>query len=581
MPDAGSELHALLIGIDRYSRQGRPALGRYPDLRGAVRDTERMERFLRERAVPEARIRKLTAPVDRREPVRDSPSYENVMGAFQKLRREARPGDRILVYFSGHGGRVATICPQAKGPEGIDEVLVPVDVAEARTRYVRDVELAFVLHRMVDDDGLLVTLVFDCCHAGGTTRKTWVRGSGRIDRSERRGGSLIASPEDLARTWRLLTGGRRRSLVPASGWLPEPRGYVLLAACRADEQAFEGRFDGSGCSGALTYWLLDSARRLGPEATCRQLHSRLVGRVREHFEGQTPQLEGDENRVFLGTAERATTPGVNVLQVDPYEDGVLLAAGEAQGVGRGAKFALYPAPGSDGEDGEGRIAVVEILKPGAVESWAELTERFGSAPIGPGTLARLLAPGDVVEDDAAHLARYRRLRDLDNPDPDSHLRGRLRIGIYRLPAGFDPRETSPSTLLGIVGACERLDGTSEVRVEEWLCLLLENASAQPLNVVVFDLEAGWGVSRIYPAAGDSELLEPGVREALPLAADLPAGWRAGTDVIKAFATVDSTNFRWLEMPSLHSSHPKTRSVDWSEAGQDWTVTQVEVRLVRD
>jgi len=581
MPDAGSELHALLIGIDRYSRDGRPALGRYPDLRGAVRDAERMECFLRERAVPEARIRKLTAPVDRREPARDSPSYENIMETFQKLRREARPGDRILIYFSGHGGRVATICPQAKGPEGIDEALVPVDVAEAPTRYVRDVELAFLLHRMVDEDGLLVTLVFDCCHAGGTTRKIWVRGSGRVDRSERRGASRIASPQELARTWQLVTGGRRRSLAPASGWLPEPRGYVLLAACRADELAFEGQFDASGRSGALTFWLLDSARRLGPNATCRQLHSRLVGRVREHFAGQTPQLEGDENRVFLGTGKRQTPPGVNVLRVDLDDDGVLLAAGEAHGVGRGERFALYPAPATDLKAGEGRIAVVEVLKPGAVESWAEITERFGSAPIEPGAQARLLAPGDAAGDDAAHLARYRRLRDLDNPDPNSHLRGRLRIGLYRLPAGFDPRMSLPATLLGIVDTCERLDGTSEVRVGEWLCLLLENASAQPLNVVVFDLEPGWGVSRICPAAGDSELLEPGARKTLPLAAELPAGWRAGCDVIKAFATVEATSFRWLEMPSLESSRPKTRSADRSEAGQDWTVAQVEVRLVRD
>ncbi len=579
MPDAGSELHALLIGIDRYSRDGRPALGRYPDLRGAVRDAERMERFLRQRAVPEARIRKLTAPVDRREPARDSPSYDNIMEAFHTLRREARPGDRILITFSGHGGRVATICPQAKGPEGIDEALVPVDVAEAQTRYVRDLELAFLLHRMVDQDGLLVTLVFDCCHAGGTTRKTWVRGSGRVDRTQRRGGSLIASPAELARTWQLVTGGRRRSLIPASGWLPEPRGYVLLAACRVDELAFEGQFDGSGRAGALTYWLLDSARRLGPEATCRQLHSRLVGRVREHFEGQTPQLEGDENRVFLGTGERETPPAVNVLRVEPDEDGVVLAAGEAQGVGRGTRFALYPASESDGQAATGRIAVVEVLRAGAVESWAEITERFGSAPIAPGAPARLLAPADDAGDDAADLARYRRLRDLDNPD--SYLRDRLKIGIYRLPAGFDPRRSSPETLLEIVATCERLDGTREVRVGEWLCLLLENASTQPLNVVVLDLEAGWGVSRIYPAAGDSELLEPGAREGLPLAAELPAGWRAGCDVIKAFATVESTSFRWLEMPPLHASDPKHRCWECDEAAQDWTVAQVEVRLVRD
>ncbi len=299
-----SELHALLIGVDRYSQDGRPALGLYPDLHGATNDAERMCRFLLERGAEEKRVRKLTASRDHQEEVGESPTYENVVTAFQQLRHDARRGDRVLIYFSGHGGRVPTLCPEAKGADGIDEALVPVDVADPGTRYLRDVELAELL-RGLTDDGLVVTLVLDCCHAGGASRRPQVRGTCQVDRSQRPGESLVAPRDELARTWRTITGRRRRSLTVASGWLPDPRGYVLLAACQAYELAVESPCDALGHGGVFTWWLLDAARRLGDDATCRELHRSVHDELRRELEGaQTPQAEGDVDRVFFGLEKR-------------------------------------------------------------------------------------------------------------------------------------------------------------------------------------------------------------------------------------------------------------------------------------
>jgi hypothetical protein len=467
-----SELHALLIGVDRYSQNGRPALGLYPDLHGAANDAERLCRFLLERGMPRERIRKLTAPQDGREEASESPTYENIVAEMERLHTKARPGDRILITFSGHGGRVPTRCPEEKGPDGIDEVLVPGRIADLRTRYLHDVELAVLLRRM-RDQGLLVTLVLDCCHAGGLSRKSQVRGTGEIDRSERPRESLVASRAELARTWRKLRGRRQRSLTVASGWLPDPQGYVLLAACQAYQLAEESPRDALGKGGAFTWWLLDAARRLGNHATCRELHHSVHSELLRELEGtQTPQVEGDIDRVFLGLDKR-------------------------------------PAP---------------------------------------------------------ELGR-RRLASDPQPGMSPELTDQLQVTFHRLPVDFDPDRTGRLSLLA---KCRQpLPLMSHVKVGEWLCLILENTSLQPLHVAVFDHDSDGGVSRVFPATGIGEagLLAPRAREPLPLRAQLSQERRCGTDMLRTVAATDAAFFL-----------PRAGEDD---IACDWTQVRREIHMVRE
>jgi hypothetical protein len=48
---------------------------------------------------------------------------------------------------------------------------------------------------------------------------------------------------------------------------------------------------------------------------------------------------------------------------------------------------------------------------------------------------------------------------------------------------------------------------------------------------------------------------------IPLRASLPKGYRPGRDGLKVFATVGTTNFRWLELPVLDWP-PAHGSVMW-------------------
>src|SRR5439155_16658074 len=131
------------------------------------------------------------------------------------------------------------------GKDGFDEALVPTDIGNSTARYLRDVEMVHLLKTMVDK-GLIVTIVLDSCHSGSATRGVsgdTVRGLSTIDTTPRPTESLVASRDMLAETWRLLARRATRRYQLGSGWLPEVKDYVLLAACRANESAYDAGFD--------------------------------------------------------------------------------------------------------------------------------------------------------------------------------------------------------------------------------------------------------------------------------------------------------------------------------------------------
>ena len=343
MPDqTGMEpnRYALLIGIDCYLPNKLPGGGSYPSLGGCVRDITYVEEFLKRKlGMKDECILKLTATnlgeTEPPEPREKWPTYENIVAAFQKLGDTAQPNDHVYVHYSGHGGRTTTAYPDLKGDGGFDETLVPTDIGNSEARYLRDVELAHLLKTMVEK-GLIVTTVLDSCHSGGATRGNGgavTRGIGIIDTTTRPTQSLVGSVDELKETWQGLSSGETRNVKLGSGWLLEPRGYVLLAACRASESANEYAFDGMEKNGALTYWLLNSLKDIGSDLTYKQLHDRIVAKVHSQFEQQTPQLQGEGDRVVFGSDRIDAQYAVNVMKVDQTSNRIECRAGSrlAQG----------------------------------------------------------------------------------------------------------------------------------------------------------------------------------------------------------------------------------------------------------
>lgn len=394
-------LFALLIGIDRYSQIPLPDGSYYPHLGGCVRDIEHVENLLRSRlSLTDEQITKLISsnsndgqPV---EPAELLPTYENLVRAFKDLTEKAQAGDQVYIHYSGHGGRSATMFAELKGAYGLDESLVPCDIGENGTCYLRDIEMAYLLKAM-SDKGLLVTLVLDSCHSGGATRGSGgavPRGITSIDTRKPPEQSSVADKADLIKVFRELPSNATRSINTASGWrLPTPENCVIISACRANELANEYAFDGKERNGALTYWMLDALKQMGGGYTYKMLYNRVVAKVHAKFVDQTPQIEGDGSREIFGGDKLVTSAAVNVIKVDLPNKRILLNTGRAQGIGKGAQFAVYPANETDFADLAQRLAVVELEESDSTDTWAHIVSDNRAGEIQEGSQAVLLGVG--------------------------------------------------------------------------------------------------------------------------------------------------------------------------------------------
>lgn len=620
-----ADLHALLVGINCYLPNRLPNNLYYRSLLGCVSDILSVERFLRdELGLADERLIKLTAsdapdPSNPKppEPPERWPTYSNIVASFRKLRDAARPGDHVYIHYSGHGGRTQTLPEYRKLVPGklIDEVLVPTDIGNSEAQYLRDIELAFLLQELVEKE-LLVTVVLDSCHSGSATREmATMRGLGLVDTTPRPTRSLVAPAEALADNWRRSAHPATRNFEVKSGWLPDPRGYVLLAACRAHEGAYEYPFDGRESRGALTYWLLDSLREFGLGITFRAVYRRIYARIHAQFPLQTPQLEGEGDRLVFAREEVKTPDVFTVMSVEEGTERLTLNAGSVHGIGEGSRLALF----SFGAESRATTALVEIVEPGAASSTARVLRSRGTVRQGdeavllaPGTdtpprvVNLLLASGEARAEVERQLKRYgrgflRQARVGESADwnvrvgeggefviLDSSFKAFPNIGsalstaeadairrlaerLVHLAKYLNVRELSNddsrSTLarqfsieiIGPPNSDARNDGRGgacAVRVGDAVVLRMRNQSAETLNITVMDLRPDWAIRQIFPSrAGLFETLEAGAELCVPLHPDLPAGYEEGTDVLKVFATTEAADFRSLELPSLDEPRP--------------------------
>lgn len=619
-------INALLIGINFYLPNKLPNGLYYKSLAGCVQDVTRVEKFLcNSLGVQEQRLIKLTSshgdgqvPL---EPQSQWPTYANIVAAFGKLESMAEPGDQIYIHYSGHGGRSLTTPEfrEIKGMDGIDEVLVPMDLGDSEGRYLRDTDLHYLLMRLVDKK-CFVTLVLDSCHAGGASRSRLldvgendavVRGIGAIDDTARPSHSLVASPQQLLETWiTCRQPDAARSVTSGSGWLLEPKGYVLLAACRANEYANEYPFEGEEKNGALSYWLLDTLKQITPRFTYKMLHDRVLAKVHGQFPDQTPQLQGEGNRIVFGCEELPVQSAVTVIGREGA-DRVILNAGQAHGIEQGAKFSVFALYETDFRNKEAQIATVEVAEVGATSSTARVLNSADGSEIEPGCQAVL---SDVGRRQLRRRVRLARLDEYQEAFKEveevvaSTSSGFLQLvtngeradylitvhnGQFVIcdPGGFEIENLKPEIYIAEPGAaielvkrlvhlakyfhvrtlhndgfqsfgegveCELIGSHDEssaemltIRDGETAVLRVRNNSEAVLNITVLDLQPDWGISQVYPSrAGAFESLDPGKEIKLPLRMRLPHRYTRGTDVLKVFATKGTTSFRWFELPPL-------------------------------
>lgn len=416
----GPVFRALLVGVDFYELN-RTSAGAFASLSGCVRDVESVAAMLHERVALPRSITKLLSPAAEGkqappEPGAALPTYENLRAALERLVEETREGDFVLIYYSGHGARVATRFEDLKRPGRFDEALVPMDIRNKEARYVRDVDLAFILHCLVKKKAV-ITLVIDSCHSAGVTRggpgtSTAVRcatggpSQGAVDTTEL-SPEGFASDDELRAAYNALraTGRVTRDASTGKTWLPPSKGYVLLAASLETQAALEASIDGRPRMGVLTWAWLDTLRDIGAEQSWKTVFERTARRMGDAgFRHQTPVLLGDEHREVLGTRLRETAHTLSVAEVDREGARLRVDGGLAMGLNAGTELGVYAPGTADFTSDAGLVAVARVTEASAGAAWAacdaaHLSQVVVDAPVfvrGLSTRCTIaLVPGDA------------------------------------------------------------------------------------------------------------------------------------------------------------------------------------------
>jgi hypothetical protein len=359
---------ALLVGINTYSENNR-----FANLQGCVNDVDLQRQLL---------INKFGFhPKDILTVTDQQATRQGMLTAFEEhLIKQAKPGDVVVFHFSGHGSKVAD--PDRDSPDGFNSCFVPADAQSHEGGIVNDItgHTLFLLMYALQTEN--VTVVLDCCYAGGGTRGNFVvrASSGNLQ--------LQASPVEFEYQHQWLS---RLNLSPQE-FIQQRRGGVakgaVIAAAEDDEEALDAALGNNFYCGAFTYLL---TQYLWRQTRNEPLGSVITNVARStdfrSFTRQTPVFEVKPN------SDYAKRPVYFVEQQMPPAEAVILGVeGERAQVWLGG---INPESLEAFDKG----AVLTVVDPkGSQKGQVHLESRQGLK--GQGKLLGTAQPGTLLQEQA-------------------------------------------------------------------------------------------------------------------------------------------------------------------------------------
>lgn len=353
-----SKVHALLVGINAYQAPVRP-------LRGCLNDLDHFHDWLKGHVGGKRLAVEVLKDADA--------TRANVIRQFRQHLGRAQPGDVVLFHYCGHGAQVNSAPEFLEfDPSGLDECLVLHD--SAPNGYpLADKELAVLIAELAQRD-VHVTVIFDACHSGSSTRsvEAFAGMQSRLTLPED-----IAKPSSLLETY--LDGHFVRRLQQGQSLRMAAGRHILLSACDRTQEAKESLKDKRGIFSATLMEVLEST---GGQLSYADLFVRCRATVRKRAEDQDPQFEAiggfDAWSGFLGgaTASRSLR---HMVFFDDRSKAWKVDAGAMHGLDDGGDrpvgLALYDE--SDTGRAAGTAHAVEV---GAQESTVVFDDDQAPAP---------------------------------------------------------------------------------------------------------------------------------------------------------------------------------------------------------
>ncbi|HEX4981807.1 MAG TPA: caspase family protein [Ilumatobacteraceae bacterium] len=424
--------HVLLIGIDAYKSK---------PLKGCVNDIDSIQRLLIERAkIPTSQITRLVSPHPTYVPGAtvgaDEATRANIVAALARLGSdEVAPGDRVFIYYAGHGTRLEVDDGGTSAFRGnitrFREALVPVDGSLEGPTVLFDFELNALLANIARRTNGAVSVILDCCHSSGATRSLEPSGTNTrfIDLAEEEGHhGPVRLSDDLLQ---ILSATVPSSATAESDGTDEAASVddcQVVAACLNHELAKEtprNVAEGETRSGLLTRSLVDALAQIPDEELTTATWGRFWNQVRAKVETdpETPVqhswMSGGLARVWLAGPPNDGDVGLRIERTDGNANEYVINAGTIVGITKGAHIAVYglepfkfPPLGSN-DDQAARIgSLLEVTEASLSEAKAAAMGDPFDLPVG--ARGRMVAAGEserlpcaVVPEDPAIVAALR------------------------------------------------------------------------------------------------------------------------------------------------------------------------------
>lgn len=222
------------------------------------------------------------------EEIHSRPTHSNIVAHLGRIADQAKPGNRLVIFFAGHGTYI---------PKDATHALIVLAKDGVSKQYLR----LDALHRRVEvllAKGLFITLILDCCFSGAT-----VRGDHDLTTRSR---CLDFGPNVAVDTEPLISSSENpmimRDPVMEFDWLKYDASLVVFCACAPHERTFETLVNGR-IQGLFTHCLLHVFNMLlknGTIITHKAIHDHLGTSLYADWPRQTPMRYGKADDVFFG-----------------------------------------------------------------------------------------------------------------------------------------------------------------------------------------------------------------------------------------------------------------------------------------
>jgi hypothetical protein len=220
----------------------------------------------------------------------------NIVSHLEWLVSGAQPGDVLFFHFSGHGSQVPAGAGSGHEPDGLDEILCPIDL-DWRAKVVKDNTLKRIFDQV--PAGASLTVLLDCCNSGGALdqhNQYQPLGTAPLSRAgmflvenEEVLSRHLPMPEELMEEVTRFHLEQRPDHVLARS--VQDRG-MLITGCQSHQTSADA-WIGGRYVGAATHFICQVLREHNYDITYRQLVDKINQQLVEHGFTQRPELNGN------------------------------------------------------------------------------------------------------------------------------------------------------------------------------------------------------------------------------------------------------------------------------------------------